>query len=146
MFPAIVFPLSLFLSVLYFFVCFSLNFTLFPELLYNTFVSKIATYLGPVNFEDKNFDGTVALRNEQLTLPDGSKAALGIDGDHWVLVYQKGGGAPFQVFEYDRKEQKIVLDKKPGGPAEAKTFRRIVAYFFQNAEVEDLVTILPPRS
>lgn len=109
-------------------------------------MSKITAYLEPVNFEDKNFVGTIALRNEQLTLPDGSKAALGIDGDHWVLVYQKTSGAPFQVFEYDHKDKTIVLDKKPGGLVESKIFRRLVNYFFQHAEVEDLVTILPPRS
>lgn len=108
-------------------------------------MAHLTTYLEKVDFRDKKFVGTVALRNEELTLPDGSKMALGIDGEHWVLVYQKQAGGNFSVFEYDHREKKIVLDKKTGGEAEVKTFRQLVGYFFAHADVEDLVTILPPQ-
>ena len=106
---------------------------------------KLADYLSKVDFLDKHFVGTIALRHEELILPDGSKMALGIDGGHWVLVYQKQAAAPFRVFEYDQRAQKIFLDKKPGGELEIKQFKQLIGYFLQEAQVDDLVTILPPR-
>lgn len=107
-------------------------------------MTKILNYLEKVDFQDETFIGTIAFRSEELTLPDGSKMALGIDDGHWVLVYQEKTGSPFQVFEYDQHEQKIFLDKKPGGEKELKLFWKYLRYFFSHAEVEDLVTILPP--
>ncbi|MBN3032528.1 MAG: hypothetical protein JW873_00340 [Candidatus Saganbacteria bacterium] len=108
-------------------------------------MTTIAGYLGQTDFLDKNFIGTIAFRSEELALPDGSKMALGIDGGHWVLVYQPGGGTPFQVFEYDREAGKIIVDKKPGAAGEIREFKRLVGYLFARADVEDLVTLLPPQ-
>ncbi len=108
-------------------------------------MTKIMNFLEKTDFRDRNFVGTVAFRNEELTLPDGSKMALGIDDGHWVLVYQAEAGKNFQVFEYDRHSGKIVVDKKAGDWEELKDFKRLVGYFFSHAEVEDLVTLLPPQ-
>jgi hypothetical protein len=108
-------------------------------------VAKIISYLDKTDFRDKNFVGTVAFRNEELTLPDGSKMALGIDGGHWVLVYQEEAGSSFQVFEYDQPGRKIVVDKKAGAAEDIKRFKQLVGYMFANADVEDLVTLLPPQ-
>lgn len=78
-------------------------------------MSKLAEYVEKVDFLDKKFIGTIAFRNEELTLPDGSKMALGIDDGHWVLVYQEKPGASFHVFEYDQSTGRILLDKKARG-------------------------------
>ena len=107
--------------------------------------AKVSEYLSSVDFRDKDFVGTVAFRNEALSLPDGSKMALGIDDGHWVLVYQQQIAKPFKVFEYEQHAQKIFLDKKPGGEPEIKQFKQLVGYFIEQARVDDLVTILPPR-
>lgn len=107
-------------------------------------MTKIADYLGRVDFEDKRFIGTITFRSEEISLPDGSKMALGIDGGHWVLVYQKGAGTPFTHFECDFSDKKILLDNKPGGAEEFKRFRDLINYFFTHAQVDDLVTLMPP--
>jgi len=106
-------------------------------------MAKLAEYLEKINFEDKNFMGTIALRSEEITLPDGSKIALGIDDGHWVLVYQEGAGMPFKVFEYDQHTKKIHLDTKPVEGEEFQQFKKLVNYFVASARTEDLVTILP---
>lgn len=106
---------------------------------------KVCDYLENVDFKDKNFVGTIAFRSEGISLPDGSKMAIGIDDGRWILVYQEKHGAPFQVIEYDQPERKILVDKKPGGRAEIALLKKRVAYFFDNAEVDDLVTLLPPQ-
>jgi hypothetical protein len=108
-------------------------------------VAKINSYLEQTDIRDKNFIGTVAFRNEELTLPDGSKMALGIDGGHWVLVYQKEAGSTFQVLEYDRHSGKIVVDKKSGDDGDLRLFKKLIGYMFANADVDDLVTLLPPQ-
>ncbi|MDD5594185.1 MAG: hypothetical protein PHG97_05555 [Candidatus Margulisbacteria bacterium] len=108
-------------------------------------MTKVLGYLEKTDFRDKNFVGTVAFRNEELTLPDGSKMALGIDDGHWVLVFQKGAGASFQVFEFDQHEKKVAVDKKPGTADDLKQFKKLIGYLFASAEVDDLVTLLPPQ-
>ncbi len=105
---------------------------------------KLAEYLGNVDFRDEHFVGTVAFAREEMTLPDGSKAALGIDDGHWVLVWQ-GAGAAIQLFEFDQRRKKIVVDRKAGGEAEIRQFKKLAGYFLGNANTEDLVTILPPQ-
>jgi len=105
---------------------------------------SIAGYLENVSQFDQNFIGTVAFRSEELTLPDGSKMALGIDGGYWVLIYQEKIGANFQTFEYDQHKKKIFLDKKVGGADMLRAFKQKVNYFFTSARVDELVTILPP--
>ena len=107
-------------------------------------MSSLTKYLEGVDFEDAKFVGTIALRSEEVTLPDGSKIALGIDGGHWVLVYQEETGQAFHVYECDWRDRKIMIDKKPGGENDLKLFKKLVAYFFAHAQVSDLVTILPP--
>jgi len=108
-------------------------------------VATISEYISQVDLLDKSFVGTVALRSEELALPDGSKSALGIDGAHWVLVYQAKAGDPFQVFEYNQHTRKINLDKKPGSQDDIARFKKLVRYFLTAARVDDLVTILPPH-
>ena len=108
-------------------------------------MTRLAKYIEQVDLPDKNFVGTIAFRSEELTLPDGSKMALGIDGGHWVLVYQPGAGSAFRVFEYDQHDCKIVVDKKAGSTEDIKTFKKLIGYLFESAEVDDLVTILPPQ-
>jgi len=109
-------------------------------------MTKLVNYLEKIDFEDKSFIGTIAFRSEELTLPDGSKMALGIDDGIWVLVYQKKAGAPFQVFECDWPARKILLDKKVGRAEELKLFKKLLRQFLSQAHVDDLVTILPPQS
>lgn len=106
---------------------------------------RLADYLEKVDFQDKKFVGTIAFRNEELTLPDGNKAALGIDDGHWVLVYQEKPGNTFQVFEFDQPKKMIFVDKKPGGEKEIKLFMRLLEYFFSHVRTDDLVTLLPPK-
>ena len=108
-------------------------------------MAKVSDYLQAVDFQDKQFVGTIALRSEELALPDGSKMALGIDGGHWVLIYQSGPGARFTAFSFDQHEHKITVDQKPGGEEEYKTFKQLVRYFLAHARCEDLTTILPPQ-
>jgi len=108
-------------------------------------MTKIVSYIENTTIKDENFIGTIAFRNEELTLPDGSKMALGIDDGHWVLVYQKEAKAAFRFFEYDRREKKVTVDKKPGTGEEIAQFKKLVGYMFTNTNVEDLVTLLPPQ-
>jgi hypothetical protein len=111
-----------------------------------TRMTYLANYLETVDVCDQKFVGTIAFRNEELTLPDGSKLALGVDGCHWVMVYQEQPGARFQIIEYDQQAGRIVIDKKPGGEDELKIFKQRLRYFFEHARVDDLVTIMPPRA
>lgn len=95
---------------------------------------------------DRDFVGTITFRNEEIALPDGSKMALGIDGAHWVLVYQEKIGQPFHIMECDWREKKLFLDKKPGREDDLKKFKQLLKYFLAEAGVDDLVTILPPSA
>jgi hypothetical protein len=109
-------------------------------------MSAIIKYLDKIDFQDQHFVGTITFKSEEIALPDESKMALGIDGGHWVLVYQRSPHGPFQMFKYDQREEKIFVDQKPGGAEEIKVFKKHLGYFLGHAEVEDLVTLLPPRS
>jgi len=106
---------------------------------------KLDNYLQSVDFQDKNFIGTVTFKSEEIALPDGSKIALGIDDGHWVLVYQKGSGASFKVYRYNQLENRIHVDQRPGGEKDMGEFKSHVNYFLRNAQVEDLVTLIPVR-
>ena len=108
-------------------------------------MASIAEYIKDISSLDKNFIGTIALRHEELSLPDGSKIALGIDDGFWVLVYQELGGRPFKVYECDWREKKINVDKKQGGEEDLKEFKKLLNYFLSQAKVADLVTIQPPQ-
>jgi hypothetical protein len=92
---------------------------------------------------DKEFVGTISFRNEKLTLPDGSKVAIGIDSDVWVIVYQQAPKSPFIVYEFNATKGTVVVDKKPGKAEDMTNVRRIVNYFFDHTEVDDLVTLIP---
>ncbi|MDD4178569.1 MAG: hypothetical protein PHH14_00755 [Candidatus Margulisbacteria bacterium] len=109
-------------------------------------MTKLGEYVQNVDFTDKNFIGTVAFRSEELTLPDGSKMALGIDDGHWVLVYQEMAGGLFRVYEYNQHGNKINVDKKAGTVEDIKAFKKHVKYFLANVSTDDLVTLLPPQS
>ena len=99
--------------------------------------------ISQISSTDKEFIGTVAFRNEKLSLPDGSKVAIGIDGDRWVIVYQKAPKSPFVMYEYSANKKSVLVDKHMGGPEEMQVVKNIVSYFFENAQVDDLVTIEP---
>ena len=105
---------------------------------------ELGKYLDRVDFQDKQFVGTITLKSEEISLPDGSKMALGIDDGLWMLVYQKAPHAPFKAFKYNQPENKILVDQKPGGEQDLKKFKDLIKYFFSRAKVEDLVTLLPP--
>ncbi|MFH1541952.1 MAG: hypothetical protein ABIE84_02550 [bacterium] len=106
---------------------------------------SIAKYTEKVDFLDKTFVGTITFRSEEFALPDGSKMALGIDGSHWVLVIQKSHKADFHVYKFDQKENKISVDEKAGGTADIEKFKKHIRYFFEQAKVDELVTLLPPQ-
>ncbi|MFH1826531.1 MAG: hypothetical protein ABH823_04485 [bacterium] len=108
-------------------------------------MTTVEQNIAKITMLDKNFIGTVAFRSEEITLPDGSKIALGIDGGHWVLVYQHSAHANFKVFNYSQKENKILIDQKPGGAKDIAAFNKLVKYFLASANVEDLVTLIPPK-
>jgi hypothetical protein len=108
-------------------------------------MTRLAKYLETVDFLDQKFVGTIAFRNEELTLPDGSKLALGLDSGHWIMVYQPHPGARFHIIEYDQHSGKLSVDKKPGGSQELKLFKQRLRYFFEHARIDDLVTIIPPQ-
>lgn len=90
---------------------------------------------------DREFVGTVAFKNEKLGLPDGSKVAIGMDGSLWVIVYQEAPHMPFVVCEYNAEKNTVVIDKKMGGAGDMDKVKKIVSYFFEQAEIDDLVTI-----
>ena len=94
-----------------------------------------------VKEHDKKFAGTIAFRNEKLTLPDGSKVALGIDSERWVVLYQKVSSAPFVMYEYNASNDFLLVDKKPGTKDDFKVLTKIVNYFISKAEISDVVTI-----
>lgn len=96
-----------------------------------------------VDFTDKNFIGTITFRSEEITLPNGSKMALGIDDGHWLLVYQENSHAKLQIIKYDQKDNKIFIDQKPSGEEGLKLLKKHVIYFFKHAKTEDLVTLMP---
>ncbi len=102
----------------------------------------ISQNLSNVSLVDREFSGTVAFRNEKLTLPDGSKVAIGIDDDLWVIVYQRSANTPFMVYEFNAKKKTVVVDKRPGEAADIQAVRKIINYFFEHADVDDLVTIV----
>lgn len=110
-----------------------------------SFMTTIAKEAGAAKICDRHFVGTVAFKNEECALPDGSKAALGIDGCHWVLIDQRTTGGKFTVYRFDQSAQKLLVDEKEGTPAQLKDFKTRVKYFFDHAETDDLVTLIPLR-
>lgn len=108
-------------------------------------MSSIIKSLDKVSALDKNFIGTITFRSEEITLPDGSKMALGIDDGHWVLVYQKSARGNFVVFNYVQADKKLTLDQKPGSAEDLKIFNNHLNYFLSHANVNDLVTLVPTK-
>ena len=92
---------------------------------------------------DREFVGTVAFKNEKISLPDGSKVAIGMDGSLWVVVYQETPNSPFVVYEFNVEKRSIIIDKKQGGEMDMEKLKKIVDYFYEHAEIDDLVTIEP---
>ena len=107
---------------------------------------NILQYIEKIEHLDKQFIGTIALKSEEITLPDGSKMALGMDDGHWVLVYQKGSHEPFRVYKYNQHEKQVMVDQKQGDKKALKTFKKHLGYFLANASVEDLVTFIPEHN
>lgn len=97
--------------------------------------------LSQVKNIDKEFVGTIAFKNEKLSLPDGSKVAIGMDGEYWVIVYQESSSAPFVICEYNADKDSLIVDKKAGSSKDKDKVKKIVDYFFEHAEIDDLVTI-----
>ena len=58
----------------------------------------INKYIANIDSINKQFIGTIAFKSEEITLPDGSKMALGLDDGHWVLIYQTGPNQKMEVF------------------------------------------------
>jgi len=108
-------------------------------------MAKLSDIVSNATHEDPHFVGTVAFRNEEMTLPDGSSVALGIDGPRWVVVYQQEPKAKFKIYEYDHHAGTLKVDKKPGKHEDYEKMKKLVKYFFSHAHSEDLVTIMPPR-
>jgi len=106
---------------------------------------SINQVISDVKIEDQSFVGTIAFRSESLTLPDGSKMALGIDDGRWVLIWERPASKEFVCYEYNAHERKLLVDKKLGKKDDLALINRLISYFFENAKVEDLVTILPPK-
>ena len=101
--------------------------------------------ISSVRKEDGNFIGTIAFRSESISLPDGSKMALGIDDGRWVLIFEKNPGENIVCYEYNSHDGKLLVDKGRGTRADLSKMNELVSYFFENADVDDLVTILPPK-
>lgn len=108
-------------------------------------MTTIKQYIENIDFQDKNFIGAIAFHHENLTLPDGSKMALGMDDGHWVLVYQGSAGSNFKVYNYNQHDNSIVVDQKAGSAEDKKQMLQLIRYFFAQAQTEDLVTLLPPE-
>lgn len=108
-------------------------------------MSSINKTIADVKIEDEDFVGTIAFRSENHTLPDGSKVALGIDGGRWVLIWQKPDSKDIVCFEYNSHDRKLLVDKEQGGREDLDRMNRLIEYFFQKADTNDLVTILPPK-
>jgi hypothetical protein len=104
-------------------------------------VPTIKQSLSQVTNIDKGFAGTIAFKNETLSLPDGSKVAIGMDGERWVIVFQEAPQMPFVVYEYNAAKRSVVVDKKLGGSEALDKVRKMINYFFSHADVDDLVTI-----
>lgn len=100
--------------------------------------------LGQINFQDKHFVGAVTFKNEELTLPNGTKMALGIDDGHWVLIFEQPAKHKMKVYKYDNHEKKLMVDQKKGSHEDLEEFKEQLEYFFSHARTEDLVTLLPP--
>jgi hypothetical protein len=101
--------------------------------------------LSEVNIEDQNFVGTIALKSEQVALPDGSKIALGIDGGRWVLIYQKPNSREIVCYEYNSNDRKLLVDMHLGNKEDLVRMNMLISYFFENTDSDDLVTIFPPK-
>ena len=108
-------------------------------------MTSVKTFISGTKLEDQNFMGTIALRSEQITLPDGCKMALGIDDGIWVLIHQDCPSDRIVCYEYDSHEDRILVDKKQGSSDDIGVMAKLISYFFENANVDDLVTILPPE-
>lgn len=102
---------------------------------------SIKQCLSLVNTINREFAGTVAFKNDKLTLPDGSKVALGIDSDLWVLVYQKFSGENITVYEFNSRTGSILVDKKRGTDNDKIFVRNVIKNFFAHADMDDVVTI-----
>jgi len=98
-----------------------------------------------VLIEDQNFVGTIAFKSEQVSLPDGSKMALGIDDGRWVLIYQKPNSREIVCYEYNSHDRKLLVDMKAGKKEDLVQMNKLISYFFESTDVDDLVTIFPPK-
>jgi len=104
---------------------------------------KVVESLENINQPDHHFVGTIAFKSEDITLPDGSKMALGIDGNHWVLIFQKENS--LKVFQYSQGEKNIRVDNQDGTTADIVEFKKLINYFMANANTDQLVTYTPPK-
>jgi|WetSurMetagenome_2_1015567.scaffolds.fasta_scaffold423600_1 hypothetical protein len=102
---------------------------------------SIKQCLSLINTIDREFAGTVAFKNDKLTLPDGSKVALGMDRELWVLVYQKFSGENITVYEFNTKTGSVLVDKKLGTEKDKKFVKDVIKNFFEHADMDDVVTI-----
>lgn len=92
--------------------------------------------------DGRHFSGTITHRNDEHTLPDGSKMSLGVDGRRWVLLYQMPSSGTFQQYLYDAETGYIEIDGVHGSISDVQMMMRHIDYFFANTEREELVTLL----
>jgi len=102
---------------------------------------SVKNTLSLVRDHDKKFAGTIAFRNEKITLHDGSKLAIGIDSERWVILYQKAPSEHFVIYEYNAETHTLFVDKKPGTEDDYNMMVKLVNNFLEHAEVSDVVTI-----
>jgi len=108
---------------------------------YDFHMPNIKQGVSSVKLLDKGFSGTVAFKSDKISLPDGSKVAVGIDNERWVILYQKTADSHLVIYEYNAEKRTLLVDKKKGSDEEHKMLSKIVNYFFKNADVDDVVTI-----
>ncbi len=104
-------------------------------------MERIISSITLAGLDGKHFSGTVTLRDDDRTLPDGSKMSLGVDGRRWVLLYQMSTSATFQQYLYDAETGYIEVDGSRGSVADVHVMMRHIDYFFAHTNREELVTL-----
>ena len=98
-------------------------------------------YITLTGIEDENFSGTLALRDDHPTLPDGSVMSLGIEGRRWVLLFQETPTKPFRHYLYNAAAGYIEVDGNPGTIGDVREMMRHIQYFFDHVKQDELVAL-----
>lgn len=108
-------------------------------------MTTVKKFLSCISLEDNSFVGTITLKSGQTALPDGSRMALGFDTGICVLLHEKPVSKQIEFYEYNSRKGRILKDKRMGCKDDLVEMKRLISYFFDNANVEDLITIFPPE-